>query len=613
MRKVTNKFSGPRIALYFSGLIPVSWFALKSAPYFVKNGLVGIFENAGDIFNNPFHITIVQGSLQVVLIFGVLYAVGIGIYLSTEKNYRRREEHGSAKWGDAVSTNKRYQAKPEEANKILTQNVRIGFDGHKHKRNLNVLVVGGAGAGKTRYYAMPNILQADKHTKFSMVILDPKGGTLRSCGNYLIDQGYDVRVLDLINLDRSHCYNPFVYLESDDDVQRLTTNLIKNTTPKGSQTTDPFWDQAASMLLKALVFYLFYEAPPEEQNFPMVMDMIRAGDVKENDDDYESPLDILFSDLEEQNPEHIALKYYRGYRSGAAQTIKSIQISLIARLEKFNLPSLAGITQTDEMRLRELGEKPGAIFALIPDNDQSYNFIIGMLYTQLFQQLYRSADFEHGGRLPYHVHFIMDEFANVCLPDSFDSLLATMRSREISVSIILQNLAQLKALFEKKWESIVGNCDEFLYLGGNEQGTHKYVSELLGKETIDTNSYGQNKGRNGSFTKNDQLQARDLMTPDEVRMLDNRYGILFIRGEYPIMDLKYDLMKHPKIAFTEEGGAQPFIHGRDTRSLATVKLVGDDPALRDKAIDIETLVEETHDFEILSNEELEDFYQTKEI
>ena len=613
MRKVTNKFSGPRIALYFSGLIPVSWFALKSAPYFVKNGLVGIFENAGDIFNNPFHITIVQGSLQVVLIFGVLYAVGIGIYLSTEKNYRRREEHGSAKWGDAVSTNKRYQAKPEEANKILTQNVRIGFDGHKHKRNLNVLVVGGAGAGKTRYYAMPNILQADKNTKFSMVILDPKGGTLRSCGNYLIDQGYDVRVLDLINLDRSHCYNPFVYLESDDDVQRLTTNLIKNTTPKGSQTTDPFWDQAASMLLKALVFYLFYEAPPEEQNFPMVMDMIRAGDVKENDDDYESPLDILFSDLEEQNPEHIALKYYRGYRSGAAQTIKSIQISLIARLEKFNLPSLAGITQTDEMRLRELGEKPGAIFALIPDNDQSYNFIIGMLYTQLFQQLYRSADFEHGGRLPYHVHFIMDEFANVCLPDSFDSLLATMRSREISVSIILQNLAQLKALFEKKWESIVGNCDEFLYLGGNEQGTHKYVSELLGKETIDTNTYGQNKGRNGSYTKNDQLQARDLMTPDEVRMLDNRYGILFIRGEYPVMDLKYDLMHHPKIAFTEEGGAAPFIHGRDTRSEATISLVGNDPEVRDKAIDFESLVKEEHECEVLSNEELEVRFQIKEI
>ena len=612
MRKATNKFSVPMIVLYLTGLIPVIWFALRSAPYFVKNGLVGILENAGDIFNHPFHITFGQGSFQAVLIFCVIYALGIGIYLSTEKNYRRREEHGSAKWGDAGVINKRYVAKPEDANKILTQNVRIGFDGHKHKRNLNVLVVGGAGAGKTRYYAMPNILQMSKDSRFSIVVLDPKGGTLRSCGNYLRSQGVDIRVLDLINLDRSNCYNPFLYLESDDDVQRLTTNLIKNTTPKGSQTTDPFWDQAASMLLKALVFYLYYEAPPEEQNFPMVMDMIRAGDVKEKDEDYESPLDILFAELEERDPEHIALKYYRGYHSGAAQTLKSIQISLIARLEKFNLPSLAAITQTDEMRLRELGEKPGAIFALIPDNDQSYNFIIGMLYTQLFQQLYRSADFEHAGRLPYHVHFIMDEFANVCLPDSFDSLLATMRSREISVSIILQNLAQLKALFEKKWESIVGNCDEFLYLGGNEQGTHKYVSELLGKETIDTNSYGQNKGRNGSFTKNDSLQARDLMTPDEVRMLDNRYGILFIRGEYPVMDLKYDLMKHPKIAFTEEGGAEPFIHGQESRSTATVSLVVDVPDVRNKAIDIEKLVKEQPECEVLSYEELEQNYLKKE-
>ena len=611
MHRATDKLSVKMLILYLIGLIPVMWFSLRSAPFFIDNGLVGILENADSIFNDPFHITLVKGSPRVALIFCLIYGLGIGIYISSERNYRRREEHGSAKWGHAGSINKRYRAKVDEANKILTQNVRIGFDGHVHKRNLNVLVVGGAGAGKTRYYAMPNILQATKDTKFSMVVLDPKGSTLRSCGNYLVSQGYDVRVLDLINLDRSHCYNPFVYLESDDDVQRLITNLIKNTTPKGSQTTDPFWDQAAEMLLKAIVFYLFYEAPPEEQNFPMVMEMIRAGDVKENDDYYESPLDILFSMLEERDPEHIALKYYRGYHSGAAKTLKSIQISLIARLEKFNLPSLAGITQTDEMRLRELGEKPGAIFALIPDNDQSFNFIIGMLYTQLFQQLYRSADFEHGGRLPYHVHFIMDEFANVCLPDSFDSLLATMRSREISVSIILQNLAQLKALFEKKWESIVGNCDEFLYLGGNEQSTHKYVSELLGKETIDANSYGQNKGRNGSFTKNDLLQARELMTPDEVRMLDNRYGILFIRGEYPVMDLKYDLMKHPKIAFTEDGGSQPFIHGKDTRSKATIQLIGNDPELRSKAVNIEDLVNEQHEYVVLTNEELEQKYQKR--
>ena len=612
MRRSTDKFSYPMIILYLIGLIPVVWLALRSAPYFIADGLMGVLENAGDIFDNPFHITFVEGSLRVALIFILIYAIGIGVYLSIERNYRRREEHGSAKWGNAKQINSKYQAEPPEANKILTQNVRIGFDGHVHRRNLNVLVVGGAGSGKTRFYAEPNILQAVTESRFSMVVLDPKGGTLRSCGNYLISQGYDVRVLDLINLDRSHCYNPFVYLESDDDIQRLVTNLIKNTTPKGSQTTDPFWDQAAEMLLKAIVFYLYYEAPPDEQNFPMVMEMIRAGDVKENDDDYESALDILFSELEARDPDHIALKYYKSYHSGAARTLKSIQISLMARLEKFNLPSLAGITQTDEMRLRELGEKKGAIFALIPDNDQSFNFIIGMLYTQLFQQLYRSADFEHGGRLPYHVHFIMDEFANVCLPDSFDSLLATMRSREISVSIILQNLAQLKALFEKNWESIVGNCDEFLYLGGNEQSTHKYVSELLGKETIDTNSYGLNRGRNGSFTKNDQLQARELLTPDEVRMLDNHYGILFIRGEYPVMDLKYDLMKHPKIAFTEDGGAEPFIHGRDTRSELTISLVGNEPELRDKAIDMEDLVKEQHDFVILSNEELEEIYLKKE-
>ncbi|MCR4557851.1 MAG: type IV secretory system conjugative DNA transfer family protein, partial [Saccharofermentans sp.] len=512
MRRTNNKFSTSMIALYLMGLIPVIWFSLRSAPFFVKDGLVGIIENANAIFNEPFHITLVKGSLRVALVFCLIYAIAISIYVSTKKNYRRGEENGSAKWGSVNAISRKYKSKSEGANKILTQNVSIGLDGHIHQRNLNIITVGGSGSGKTRFFAKPNILQADKNSKISMVVLDPKGESVRACGNYLVSQGYDVRVLDLINPDRSHCYNPFVYLESDDDIQRLTTNIIKNTTPKGSQTTEPFWDQAAEVLLKALVFYLYYEAPPEEQNFPMVIDMIRAGDVKENDDDYLSPLDMLFFELEERDPEHIALKYYRGYHSGAAQTLKSIQISLIARLEKFNLPSIAGITQNDELKLRELGEKPGAIFALIPDNDQSYNFIIGMLYTQLFQQLYRSADFEHGGRLPYHVHFIMDEFANVCLPDSFESLLSTMRSREISVSIIIQNMAQLKALFDKKWESIVGNCDEFLYLGGNEQSTHKYVSELLGKETIDTNTYGQNKGRYGSYTKNDQRQARDLMT-----------------------------------------------------------------------------------------------------
>ena len=409
-------------------------------------------------------------------------------------------------------------------------------------------------------------------------------------------------------MEKSHCYNPFVYLQSDDDIQRLTTNLFKNTTPKGSQTQDPFWDQTAAMLLKALVCYLHYEAPPDEQNFPMVMEMIRAGDVKENNEDYLSVLDELFERLEAKNPEHIALKYYRAYHSGSAKTLKSIQISLVSRLEKFNLDSLAGITQTDEMDLGEIGERKTAVFAVIPDNDSSFNFIVGMLYTQLFQQLYYQADSVHGGRLPVHVHFVMDEFANVALPDEFDKLLSTMRSREISVSIIIQNLAQLKALFEKQWESIVGNCDEFLYLGGNEQSTHEYVSKLLGKETIDTNTYGRSRGRNGSYSTNYQLTGRELMTPDEVRMLDNQYALLFIRGERPVQDFKYDILHHPNVRETTDGGAPAFTHGEDTRSIAAMSFVFD-PMEVEKAQKFEP---QLHEFELYSEEELQEKFEKKE-
>jgi len=415
-------------------------------------------------------------------------------------------------------------------------------------------------------------------------------------------KGYNIKVIDLINMEKSYCYNPFVYLRNDNDIQRLVTNLFKNTTPKGSQSQDPFWDQAAQMLLLALVFYLHYEAPPDEQNFPMVMEMIRAGEVREEDEDFRSPLDELFDRLEMRNPEHIALKYYRSYHSGSAKTLKSIQITLVSRLEKFNLESLASMTQTDEMELWSLGERKTAIFAVIPDNDASFNFIIGMLYTQLFQQLYYQADVVHGGRLPVHVHFVMDEFANVALPDEFDKLLSTMRSREISVSIIIQNLAQLKALFEKQWESIVGNCDEFIYLGGNEASTHEYVSKLLGKETIDTNTYGQSRGRSGSYSTNWQLAGRELLTPDEVRMLDNQYALLFIRGERPIQDFKYDILKHPHVKLTTDGGAEPYRHGEDTRSIASIQF---DPELLKRAAEQEQDAVK-HNFLLLTEEELEE-------
>ena len=562
-----GKLSRTNLILYSIGIIPVVWLGLLVAPAITNGGIVELLKNLGNVFNNPFSINICEGSLKTVLIFIFAYILGIGIYISTARNYRRREEHGSAKWGDAVTINNKYSDKDKGKNKILTKSTRIGLDGRKHRRNLNVLVCGGSGSGKTRFYAKPNIMNANT----SFITLDCKGEILRDTGSLLEQKGYKIKVLDLINMEKSHCYNPFAYLRDDNDIQRLVTNLFKNTTPKGSQSQDPFWDQAAMMLLLALVFYLHYEAPEDEQNFPMVMEMIRAGEVREDDDTFSSPLDELFNRLERRNPEHIALKYYRNYRSGSGKTLKSIQITLVSRLEKFNLDSLAGITQYDELELWKLGEEKTALFAIIPDNDSSFNFIVGMLYTQLFQQLYYQADVVHGGRLPVHVHFVMDEFANVALPDEFEKLLATMRSREISVSIIIQNLAQLKALFEKQWESIVGNCDEFLYLGGNEQSTHEYVSKLLGKETIDTNTYGQSYGRNGNYSTNWQITGRELMTPDEVRMLDNQYALLFIRGERPVKDFKFDILKHPNVKLSKDGGAPGYKHGLDKYSVASIK------------------------------------------
>ena len=582
------------VILSLIGIIPVVWLALKIAPS-VGGGLATILPELMSAFDNPFHIELCEDSVKAVLVLLLCYGMGIGIYFSTRRNYRRREEHGSAKWGEARTVNKKYAQHPKSANKLMTQNVSIGLDAKKHRRNLNTLVCGGSGAGKTRFYCKPNLMQANT----SFVILDPKGEIVRDVGKLLEAKGYEIKVLDLISMEKSHCYNPFVYLRSDNDIQRLVTNLFKSTTPKGSQSNDPFWDTAASMLLLALIFYLHYEAPEDEQNFAMVMEMLRAGAIEDEEEPRPSPLDNLFSELEYENPEHIALKYYHSYHSGSAKTLKSIQITLAARLEKFNLESLAALTTTDELELETLGEKKTALFALIPDNDTSFNFLVSLLYTQLFQQLFYSADHIHGGSLPVPVHFLMDEFANVSLPDDFDKILSVMRSRSVSVSIILQNLAQLKALFEKQWESIVGNCDEFLYLGGNEQSTHKYVSELLGKSTIDTNTYGKSSGRSGNYSTNYQISGRELLTPDEVRMLDNQYAILFIRGERPVLDFKYDILKHPNVAMTADGNAGVYTHGEVKSDVATIELISFD---KNKAPEIE--VAETN-YELLSDEDFD--------
>ena len=593
------------LILAFLGLVPVCWLGLLTAP-FLDDGLLGFVEKYPDALASPFSISICEDSLRAVLLFVTAYLMAIGIYMSTRRNYRRGAEHGSAKWGDAFALNKRYKAKKDSENKILTQNVKIGLDGRKHRRNLNVLVCGGSGAGKTRFYCKPNLMQANT----SLVVLDPKGENLRAVGGLLEKKGYEVRVLDLINMEKSHCYNPFVYLRDDNDVQRLVTNLFKSTTPKGAQSNDPFWDTAAQMLLLALIFYLKYEAPEEEQNFAMVIEMLKAGEINDEDGGEYSPLDRLFYTLGQKQPDHIAYKYYKDYHSGSAKTLKSIQITLAARLEKFNLETLAGLTMTDELELEKLGERKTALFALIPDNDTSFNFLVSILYTQLFQQLFYVADHKYGGRLPVHVHFCMDEFANVSLPDDFDKILAVMRSREVSVSIILQNMAQLKALFEKQWESIAGNCDEFLYLGGNEQSTHKYVSEMLGKETIDTNNYNRSYGRNGNYSTGYQLSGRELLDAAEVRMLDNQYAILFIRGELAVKDLKYDILRHPNVKFTEDGGADPYIHGAVEEDVTDIVIIGMRELKKDEKPDGDE--PEDTGYELLSDEDLLDEIKKEE-
>ena len=585
--------------IYSLGLIPVMWLALLVAP--LKGS--SLFEKLSEFNNiNYFSITWTENSFKTIFLFSLIYVFIIVVYLSTKKNYRRREEHGSAKWGNKRFINKKYMQEPFSNNKILTQKVSLGLNGKIHRRNLNTLIIGGSGAGKTRFYAKPNIMQCNT----SFVVLDPKGEILRDTGNLLVKRGYDVKVLDLINMEKSHCYNPFVYITNDNDVQKLVTNLFKSTTPKGSSSQDPFWDTAASMLLSALIYYLWHEAPEDEQNFEMVLELLAAGDVKEDMPNYSSPLDILFNRLEERNPYHIALKYYRKYRESPVKTIQSIQVTLAARLEKFNLDSLSKLTLLDELDLPSIGEKKTALFALIPDNDTSFNFLVSILYTQLFQQLFFIADHKYNGSLPVPVHFLMDEFANVSLPDDFEKILSVMRSRGVFVSIILQNLAQLKALFEKQWESIVGNCDELLYLGGNEQSTHKYISEQLGKETIDLDTHGKSSGRNGNYSTNYQIGGRELLTPDEVRMLDNEYSILFIRGERPIKDKKYNILKHPNIRFTTDGKNRPYFHGNADNAIATIN------------IDLNTnkykfnKVKELNNYELITSENIDEYFKQKE-
>jgi type IV secretion system protein VirD4 len=532
----------------------VVWAALLIAPS-LGGGLPEIITNLTAAMEHPFRIQWTDRSLVTILVCTGAYIMGICLYADQQGRTRDGEEHGSAAWASPQQVNAMFAQKQ---NKLLTRNVRLGLDTHKHRRSLNVLVIGGSGAGKSRSYVKPNILEANTN----YVITDPKMEVLTATGGYLKSQGYDIRVLNLVNLEQSDGYNPFHYLRDEKDALRLVNNLIQATTPKGSHSNDPFWEKAETALLQAIILMLFQEAPEYEQNFSMVMRVLEYAEVKEEDEEYVSPLDLLFQAMERENPASVAVRQYHVFKMAAGKTSKSILMSAAVRLAPFNLPQIKAITDRDDMDLYTLGEKKCALYAVIPDNDQTFNFLVSLLYSQAFQTLYYSADQIHHGALPCHVHFILDEFAAMPLP-GFTRELATMRSRNISASTIIQNMAQIKELYKDSWETIPGNSDTILYLGGNEASTHKYISEALGKATIDTKTHGQTKGKSGSYSTNFQMSGRELLTPDEVRGLDNRYAILFIRGAKPVMDLKYELTQHPAIRHTIDGGGPPYIHHQE--------------------------------------------------
>ena len=533
------------------GAVPVVWLALLLAQS-LGGGLPELLRNLTAALEQPTNIIWTDKSLPTILICLAAYGMAVLLYQTNQGRTRDGEEHGSAAWATPASVNAQFAQKDSIP---LTRHVRLGLDTHKHRRSLNVLVIGGSGAAKTRSFVLPNILTANTN----YVITDPKSEVLLATGGYLKEQGFDVRVLNLVNLEQSDGYNPFRYLRDEKDVLKLVNNLIQSTTPKGSHESDPFWTKAETALLQAIILMLFQEAPEYEQNFSMVMRVLEYAEVREEDEGHVSPLDLLFESIERRKPDSVAVRQYKVFKLAAGKTAKSILVSTAVRLAPFNLPQIQALTDHDDMDLYTLGEKKVALYAVIPDNDNTFNFLVSLLYAQAFQALYYSADQIHHGPLPRHVRFVLDEFAAMPLP-GFTRELATMRSRSISASVIIQNMAQIKELYKDSWETIPGNCDTILYLGGNESSTHKYVSEMLGKATIDTKTHGQTKGKSGSYSTNFQMSGRELLTPDEVRKLDNRYALLFIRGASPVMDEKYDLMHHPAISHSSLGGAAPYIH-----------------------------------------------------
>ena len=544
----------------WAALSPLVLWLAAIAAYAYEDGM-NLFQWMGrfsQVLERPFAIGWTPYTLKCMLGSLLLYGCGIALYYSSRENRRPGEEYGSAKWGNPKELNRKYMDhRHKDANIILTQRVRLGMDGYITQRNMNILVIGGSGSGKTRYFCKPGLYSAN----CSYLVTDPKGELLKAAGGLLLSLGYEVRVFNLIDPEQSDCYNPFVYVREEKDVLSLIDNLIKNTTPRNASSNDPFWEKAEVALDSALMLYLIHEAPQDEQNFETMIYMMNFADVREEDEQYRSPLDMLFRALEEEQPAHVAVKQYKVFKQAAGKTAKSILVTAAVRLAAFNIPQYAAMTSMDEMDFGSLGERKRAIFCVIPVNDSSMNYLVGMLYTQCFQELYRRADLKYNGRLPVPVRVIQDEWANVAQPESYPKILATCRSYNIGLNIIVQNVQQIKALYEKEHESIIGNCDTLLFLGGgNEPASLEFIVKLLGRETLATRTRGLTKGRNGSSTTNYQQTGRDLMTVDEVRKLDTNKAILFIRGEDPVIDRKYNLKRHPNIKLTSDGKAKPYIH-----------------------------------------------------
>ena len=560
---------------------------------YVSYVLNGVWNTNGDIvlilnkFNaaikNPFGHYYNANTLRAVIYGSLIYGMAVLMYVTSRRNLMHGKECGTARFADIRMVNKALADKDESKNRILSNNVRMSTDTSVTGLNNNMLVIGGSGAGKTFFIVKPNIMQMMLNNSF--IATDPKGEIARATANMLKKNGYNVKVLNLIDMAKSDGYNPFRYIREENDVVKLVTNIISNTTPKETAPTDPFWEKSESMFLQALFYYVWLEMPPNRKNFQSVLELLSEAEVdaKGNDSKLTKKMKQLAktSKLKQNHP---AYKQYMKVIRGAGDTVRSIIISANSRLALLENPQILRILSKDDLHLEELGigvngdkHTRTALFCIIPDSDKSYNFIVGMLYTQLFQELYFQADFKNDGKLPIQVTLMMDEFANVALPDDFCSLLSTMRSRRISSIIIIQNLAQIKALFKDTWETITGNCDTLVYLGGNEKSTHQYISEMLGKSTIDKRSTGETRGVHGSASRNYDVLGRELMTPDEVRNMSNKKCLIFIKGFNPIFDDKYIPFRHKNFSQTEDGGGKAYVHDPSLNkgSLRPVKLLSE--------------------------------------